>query len=539
MELLLRIPNKDGVDSDFILNQDQASFDAAQTGRDIIAKYRQGGFSTYPLARNLIKCMNERNRRVAIIAHNSDTTQKLLARVQYMIKHIKCPPPDLKYSTQTRLVFNKTDSHMFIGTAGSDDFGVGDTITDLHCSEVSRWPKPDALLTGLFQAVPPTGNILIEATGHGQGNWFHQAVQRAVRGNGRYKLHFYSWLNTPEYRVRMTPDEAKAFMDNLDLTLEEPKYAALGLDAEQLAWRRLQLADLNYDTALFQENYPVTLNECFQATGHAVFGEVNFIEDKNWRAHTPWLSILGDHPKPGLGYVFGVDTAGGVGQDYSVIEGFDALTGEQVLEYRNNMIEPDRFGAIVVEWARKFNNAYLNPERNNHGILVIKTILGMGYPQLRIHQARMAKGRAPTNEVATLADFGSYTSSIVKTLMVGALQEQARSDLTLHSEVLRLEMGSFIEKDSGAMEAEVGCYDDCVMAAALAAYVRPRAATLFQRLQADASRDRSLSRLQTFEAGRALSELEARYNAAHGALPISSGVDEVFGTDYSGTGWGW
>ena len=165
IQSLLRIPDKEGNDVDFVLNADQRRFDEEQTGRDIIAKYRQGGFSTYPLARALVRCLAYRNRRHVILAHNTDTSQKLLARIHYMIKHIKCEPPDLRYATQKLLVFNRTDSSIFIGTAGSDDYGVGDTITDLHCSEVSRWNNPQALLAGLFQAVPPSGNILLESTG--------------------------------------------------------------------------------------------------------------------------------------------------------------------------------------------------------------------------------------------------------------------------------------------------------------------------------------------------------------------------------------
>ena len=125
IETLLRISDKEGRDVDFVLNQDQAAFDEAMTGRDIIAKYRQGGFSTYPLGRALVRCLGYRNRRHVIIAHNTDTTRKLLDRIHYMIKWLKTPEPDLKYSTQNYIVFNKTDSSIFIGTAGSGDFHRG------------------------------------------------------------------------------------------------------------------------------------------------------------------------------------------------------------------------------------------------------------------------------------------------------------------------------------------------------------------------------------------------------------------------------
>jgi hypothetical protein len=525
IETLLRIPTKDGDDVDFLLNKDQAAFDASATGRDIIAKYRQGGFSTYPLGRALVRCLAHRNRRHVIIAHNTDTTQKLLARIHYMIKHFKGPPPSIKYATQNRIVFDKMDSSIFIGTAGSDDYGVGDTITDLHCSEVSRWSNPQALLSGLFQAVPPSGNILLESTGRGTGNWFHQAVMRASRGAG-YRLHFFNWLNTPEYYVDLGGDlERLRFMAHLDPTLDEPKYAAAGLNAGQLAWRRLKLEELNYDTRLFKENYPITLDECFQSTGFGVFSEINFEKTDAWRAVDPWTSVLGDHPVPGGGYVMGADPAGGVGKDYAVLEVFEAETGEQCLEYRNNMIEPDKFAHKVEALRRQWNNAYIAPERNNHGIVFIKELLNAGCPDSRLHRAksRLTEHKT-TSDIGALAEYGIYTSDVVKAVMIGELQKQVRHELLLHSEVLRLEMGSFIETDTGKMEAEKGCFDDCVMAAAMAAYVRPRAARLFAGLRDRAARARSLSTIELFEAGRAINELEERWSG-WGGLPIESHVE--------------
>jgi hypothetical protein len=323
----------------------------------------------------------------------------------------------------------------------------------------------------------------------------------------------------------MSADGAKRFMDKLDETLDEPRYASLGLTAGQLAWRRLQLADLNYDTRLFQENYPVNLSECFQATGHSVFPEVRFVPSEEWRAETPWLSVLGQHPMPGIGYVLGVDPSGGVGKDYSVIEVLSE-DGEQVAEYRNNMIQPDKFGPVVIELARRFNMAYVNPERNNHGILIVQKLLESNYPERLIHQARFtSRTRAPNNRVAELADFGTYTTNVVKNLMVGALQEGLPKEMAIHSSTLNMELGSFVEKAEGRMEAEDGCFDDTVMAVALAEYVRPAAARMFERQRRRDAGMRNLRTVDVFEAGRALTELENKYrNGAGDGLPISSGL---------------
>ena len=523
IESLLRIPDKQGRDVDFVLNVDQRAFDEARTGRDIIAKYRQGGFSSYEVGRALVNCLGKRNRRHVLLAHNTDTSQKLLSRIHYMIKHLKCPPPDLKYSTQNRIVFNKTDSHIFIGTAGSDDYGVGDTITDLHCSEVSRWPNPQALLSGLFQAVPPDGNVLIESTGRGVGNWFHRAVMRAAGGTGiGYKLHFFPWIKTPEYALRV--DDPVDFMAHLDETLEEPKYAKLGLTAEQLAWRRLKLEEVEYDLRSFTENYPVTLQECFQSTGFGLFKEVNYVESPLWRGVDPWTHRLQGHPQVGHTYVAGVDVGAGIGQDFTVLQIFDVETGEQVLEWRNNMMEPDRAAVLHSKLLREFHDAYVNPERNNHGILYVKTLI-KNYKHGRIHQPKRRTGRTPTNEVAALASFGTFTSDVVKALIVGALQTQLRGELTIHSSTLRDECASFVQHESGRLGAEVGCHDDCVLAAAMGAYARPSAALRHAgEVRREAVR-RSPTTAQVFEAGRLFEEVVARYQQTHDPLPISSGMD--------------
>jgi hypothetical protein len=38
----------------------------------------------------------------------------------------------------------------YIGTAGARKFGRGDTITDLHCSEVAFWENAKELTAGLL-----------------------------------------------------------------------------------------------------------------------------------------------------------------------------------------------------------------------------------------------------------------------------------------------------------------------------------------------------------------------------------------------------
>src|SRR6185437_12984415 len=98
IESLFRITDKWGNDVDFLLNPEQREFMAARTGHDLIPKARQIGFTTLIAALFLAKCLSERNRRCVIISHEAAATQRILGRIHYMIKHIKCPAPELKYA---------------------------------------------------------------------------------------------------------------------------------------------------------------------------------------------------------------------------------------------------------------------------------------------------------------------------------------------------------------------------------------------------------------------------------------------------------
>jgi hypothetical protein len=524
IETMFRIPNKSGEDVDFILNQEQVDFIENRLGRDIIAKARQLGFSTLILAIFLARCMMFRNRKCVIVSHDTTATQKLLERIKYMIKHMKGARPDLKYSTQSFITFGKMDSSIYIGTAGSADFGVGDTITDLHCSEVSRWENPGPLLSGLFQAVPADGNITIESTGRGTGNWFHRHCMRSKDGGNGYRLHFFGWLGRAEYHIfnsdEFIPDEA----------YEEPGLIEdYGVSVSQLKWRRMKISELDGDLQQFKEQYPITLNECFQATGNSFFSKVNFQIDPRWKKYDRWQFRLEGHPRIGRTYASGADIAGGNGQDYSVLEVFDVETGEQVLEFATNLMEPDLFALKVSEILEDYNFAFHDFERNNHGILYASELI-KHYPLNNIHRAVVSRGKARTRanreELRKLSDYGTYTSDVSKNLMLGRMKKELREGtVVIYSNNLNMECSSFVENESGRLAAEEGCHDDLVMATGFALKAFEKAANRAEQDRDFRERSRGRTTSEVFSLDSALEELEHAYGAEDGC-PISTGVDD-------------
>lgn len=464
IENLLMIADKEGNDVPFVLNDAQVAVDSRLTGRDIIPKARQRGVTSYFLARNLVRCLSRRNTRAVIIAHEEDATKRMLRKVHYMLENIKGPKAVIKNASANEIVFSKTNSVFYIGTAGARQFGRGDTITDLHCSEVAFWKDPKSLLGGLFQAVPRSGNVSIESSGNGTGNWFHRATMRAASGNSRYRMHFLPWQDEEEYYVHLTDSEEARLLNNLSEEYEEPQLLARGFSPQQIAFRREKLEELDYDVQLFKQEYPETLDECFQATGFSIFAKVNFEPSDLWKSTGNGLHVMESHPKPYFQYAIGGDVSAGVGKDYSVAEIFCLNTKEQVGEYRNNRIDPEQFGYKLCTLGKQFNDAYITCENNNHGILTVK-ILKQHYPMyLLFNTPRRRKGG---QEVDKITDYGFRTSVKSKPYAIGELRSMLSHEWVIHSTILKDELDTFIENDRGQLGAETGCYDDTVMASAM------------------------------------------------------------------------
>jgi len=466
-------------DVPFKLNAAQRMVDAAWSPRMLVPKARQRGISTYFLARAAIRCMGRKNTSAVVISHESEATERMFSRVKYFLDTMEGPKPVIKNNSKHELSFPKTNSVFWIGTAGSRKFGRGDTVTDLHGSEVAYWPDASALMAGLLQAVPKSGGcISIESTGNGMGNWYHNSCMRAAKGLSSFGLVFLPWQDEEGYKLSLTPDIAAAVMENLREDIEEPDLVvAYGLSAEQLAWRRMVLEDeLEGNLRLWKQEYPACLDDCFQASGGGMFTRIRFAETERWKKTDQFLWKLAGHPKPGHMYALGGDVAAGVGQDSSVMEIFDLEEQEQVAEWISNQTEPDVFGGHINRIGREFNNAYVCVESNNHGILTAATLRDLKYPIDRLYRTpRSTAKRAVKDDVKRVVDLGQRTTNTSKPFVIGLLRKVLRDEWTIHSQILKAELSSFIEHPTGELGAADGCHDDTVIAAAMAAYIKTKA----------------------------------------------------------------
>lgn len=120
IEDMLTIINKEGKEVPFTLNPIQRKFVEEATGKDIILKARQQGFSSFILGAFTKDFIFKENSLSVVIADLADNAQDLLARVKHYIRayeeknQTKIP---LKYNSKYELHNAQTNSRYIIGTA--------------------------------------------------------------------------------------------------------------------------------------------------------------------------------------------------------------------------------------------------------------------------------------------------------------------------------------------------------------------------------------------------------------------------------------
>jgi hypothetical protein len=208
------------------------------TGKDVILKARQQGFSSLILALFTTDFLLKENTRSVIVADISDNATELLDRVKYFIKtyeeinRVKIP---LKYNSKYELFNEDKNSRYTIGTADNAEFGRSKTITNLHLSEAAFYSNLTKIMAGAGTAVVPDGRFIIETTANGF-NEFKTFWDDLQMNGGSFKPLFY---------------KASDFYD-----------------AEFLAKEKLRLKHL------FPQEYPETAEEAFLTSGDLFFDPI-------------------------------------------------------------------------------------------------------------------------------------------------------------------------------------------------------------------------------------------------------------------------
>lgn len=147
-----------------------------------------------------------KNSFSVILADREENAVGLLEKVKFYIKcyehknKVKVP---LKYNSESKLYNPVYNSWYIVGTANNYDFGRSKTITNLLCSEISRYSHIDKVMAGCVQAVVENGKVILETTANGFNEYKknREGNKMTVRG---YKKLFYkaSDFYTPQFLAK-------------------------------------------------------------------------------------------------------------------------------------------------------------------------------------------------------------------------------------------------------------------------------------------------------------------------------------------------
>jgi hypothetical protein len=115
---------------------------------------------------------------------------------------------------------------------------------------------------------------------------------------------------------------------------------------------------------------------------------------------------------------------------------------------------------------RRYNDALVAVERNNHGLTTITSLVNAGYPNLYVE-------RAVTLPAKSRRRFGWVTNSSTKPMIIDNLVSEVRDGAhgIACAETFD-EMLTYVRERDGSVGARPGAFDDRVMSIAIAKYVR-------------------------------------------------------------------
>ena len=468
----------------FKLNRSQKELDATSKpgAKHVVLKARQLGISTYIVARFLIKCLVVPGTHAVIISHEKQATIKLLRKAKFFIDMLRQDgiAVNTDYDSKYEMTFPDTNSSLYIGTAGQKAFARGDTITDVHGSEVAFWENAEELMRGIIGTLTPNAEVFLESTANGAGGYFYNICQKAIEGKSEWRFHFYPWTDEPLYQTKL-PQTIPLW------TKEELELHDKGLSWPRLYWRRKKVND--YDSLdEFLAEYPLTAEEAFVVTGACYFDKPT-LRLYNTLARPPQnigtVEMVGaaarfnrfeakapisfwEHPRAGMEYLISCDASEGIDDeqsDFTVAQVLNRGTLKQAAVLCDKM-DPLDAASLLYALGAYYGWPWLAVESNGPGLAVLLKLQELGYPRL-YRQKRLDL------EAQQLADkLGWQTSAQTRTPMLSSFRGMLKRQLihVLDTRLLR-ECTTFCRQRDGHFAANSGCHDDHVMSMAIAAYL--------------------------------------------------------------------
>lgn len=443
--------------------------------RHFTLKPRQVGVSTFWMIWHLDDTLFNYNTITGVLAHKWDNIKTIMEIVKIAYENMpeRLRPP-LGDNTKTALSFPTINSKLFSG--------LSIRSTAVHNLHISEWCFcADAEIGASLGATSEATHISGESTGNGVGNDGYVTYHLGKKKENAYTVRFFPWYVQQEYSSIGAPLITKR-------TEEEDRFIKMAkaewnvkITNDQLAWRRKKIAE---QKGLFPQEFPESDEDAFRTSGRKFFDYKKthrlILEAKEYLRLNPPVEEKDDYiqfeePINGDVYVAGADTSD-TGEDYCVLKIINVSKKREAFVFRARC-GIDYFAVACDKWGRKFNNALMCPEINNHGRALIMYLESREvlYPNLYTeevhrHEVFGLDVHKKRSGWLTNAQTKPFMMDHLKFAIEGASQEDVDHfqpsllwlDLWLLNETLT------IESTDGRIEAVSGEHDDDVMATAIA-----------------------------------------------------------------------
>ena len=193
-ETLLKVRSRDGQIVALRPNRVQREFEARRGQRNVVLKARQMGVTTWLAGQLFLKTITVPGTLSVQVAHTQEAAEGIFRMVhrflEWMPECLRAGALKTSRANSRQILFPALDSEFRVESAGDSNAGRGLTITNLHCSELARWPGDAAeTLQGLKAALVPHGELILESTPNGAEGCFWNEWMRAEE-TGSVRLFF-------------------------------------------------------------------------------------------------------------------------------------------------------------------------------------------------------------------------------------------------------------------------------------------------------------------------------------------------------------
>ena len=452
LDNLYKVINEAGEIVQFKLRPAQKKLLREMHYKNIILKARQLGFTTFICIFLLDYALFNRNKQIGIIGPTQNDTSVIFRKIKVAWESF--PDPIKKFLGLSTLGDSKVEYEFTNGSimriATSLRSGTYQAVLITEFGKIcSRFPdKAEEIITGTLPAVPANGLIFIESTAEGEDGPYYDMVQDAMEAKKmqrvlttkEYKFFFFPWYDNPADVVAgdvPISSEVNEYLNKVErITMKT-------LTKEQRNWYYLEGKIQKFK---MKQEHPSTPDEAFLTSGNKLF-EGQMIDTHRELYVADPIAIEGDfviYKRFVKSHVYGLgaDVSQGVKRDSSTIAVIDFTTGELVMTYRSNEIDPVTFAHDIKKAALMYGGCIAAPEANNVGLTTCVTLHSI-YPNIYTQQ------REGTLEITSTNKLGWLTTTLTKPKMMYELSEAIGDEnIRIYDESVLLEAKRMNKEDT-------------------------------------------------------------------------------------------